>query len=169
MLSRAQSRVSLWKTRPTCALSSALSKNDKGEAARATPAPPSQRKMTRATRRHPPPAPASLHDTLFRTAERRWKSRAAPPPLSLAFDPDTILWSAPEAVYGQQRGVWRNEETGKEVECWKVELGELGSSGMGQSRWKGKEREHDEVRDYAVVIPSFPGTFFVFRERSELR
>lgn len=67
----------------------------------------------------------------------------------------------------KQRGVWMNREKGKEVECWKVELGELGSSGMGQSRWKGKEREHDG-RDYAIVIPSVPGTFPARLEVGEL-
>lgn len=97
---------------------------------------------------------APTNHTLFRTAERQWKSRAAPLDLSLAFSYSAIIWS-PAVVGEPQRGTWLNKATGVELVCVRLDVGELGSSGMGQSRWKGKEREGD----FAVVFPTLPGAY----------
>ncbi|GJN87211.1 hypothetical protein Rhopal_000156-T1 [Rhodotorula paludigena] len=109
----------------------------------------SRKKRTTASTR-----PTNL--TAFRQAERRWKDRARPVDLSLAFDPERLIWDA-EPVEGRLRGVCSLEPGAEEV-CWRVGLDELAPTGMGQSRWKGKERE--EEGDYAIVIPRVPGLVF---------
>ncbi|GAA5951116.1 hypothetical protein JCM8115_005059 [Rhodotorula mucilaginosa] len=95
----------------------------------------------------------------FRDEERRWKSRVSPPDLSLAFDVNNIVWDA-EPVDGRLRGVWTSG-TGQAEECWRVELHDLAETAMGQSRWKGKDRQ--EEGDYAIIVPRIPG--FVFFPR----
>ncbi|BGP38410.1 hypothetical protein JCM10450v2_002355 [Rhodotorula kratochvilovae] len=107
--------------------------------------------MSRKKRTSATTAPTNL--TAFRCAERLWKDRSRPVDLSLAFDPERIVWDA-EAVDGRIRGVWTGGDGAEEV-CWKVRMGDLAEAGMGQSRWKGKTRESDE--DYAIVIPRVPG------------
>ncbi|GAA5866539.1 hypothetical protein JCM3774_004007 [Rhodotorula dairenensis] len=95
----------------------------------------------------------------FRDEERRWKSRLAPPDLSLAFDAENIVWDT-EAVHGRVHGTWTSG-TGVVEVCWRVELHELAETAMGQSCWKGKDRQ--EEGDYAIVVPRIPG--FVFFPR----
>ncbi|GAA5975863.1 hypothetical protein JCM10908_005307 [Rhodotorula pacifica] len=95
----------------------------------------------------------------FRDEERRWKSRLSPPDLSLAFDADNIVWNA-EPVQDRLRGVWTSGN-GQAVECWRVELHQLAGTAMGQSRWKGKDRQREG--DYAIIVPRIPG--FVFFPR----
>lgn len=90
----------------------------------------------------------------FRDEERRWKSRVSPPDLSLAFDVNNIVWDA-EPVDGRLRGVWTSG-TGQAEECWRVELHDLAETAMGQSRWKGKDRQ--EEGDFAIIVPRIPGT-----------
>ncbi|GAA5876404.1 hypothetical protein JCM1840_006013 [Sporobolomyces johnsonii] len=91
--------------------------------------------------------------TAFRSAERFWKDRSTPLDLSLAFDPQNIVWDdAP--VDGPRRGVWTSGD-GSTEDCWKVSLSDLSETGMGQSRWKGKDKQTDG--DYAVVVPRVPG------------
>ena len=90
----------------------------------------------------------------FRDEERRWKSRVSPPDLSLAFDVNNIVWDA-EPVDGRLRGEWTSEN-GQVEQCWRVELHDLAETAMGQSRWKGKDRE--EEGDYAIIVPRIPGT-----------
>ncbi|BGO90279.1 hypothetical protein NBRC10512_004800 [Rhodotorula toruloides] len=93
----------------------------------------------------------------FRDAERYWKSRTSPPDLSLAFDPAQVRWDAEANADGRLRGVWTAGDGHEEV-CWRVELHELAETAMGQSRWKGKDREQEG--DYAIVIPRIPGLVF---------
>lgn len=90
----------------------------------------------------------------FRDEERRWKSRLSPPDLSLAFDADNVTWDM-DAVDGRLRGTWKSG-TGLIEECYRVELHELAETAMGQTRWKGKDRQ--EAGDYAIVVPRIPGT-----------
>lgn len=90
----------------------------------------------------------------FRDEERRWKSRVSPPDLSLAFDINNIAWDA-EPVDGRLRGVWTSGD-GQAEECWRAELHDLAETAMGQSRWKGKDRQ--EEGDYAIIVPRIPGT-----------
>ncbi|GAA5887327.1 hypothetical protein JCM6882_002493 [Rhodosporidiobolus microsporus] len=96
------------------------------------------------------PAP-TVHNP-FRAAERLWK-KTTPPPLDLALDPSRIVWDAAHTA-GRLRGTWTSAD-GTVVECWRVPLGDLADSGMGQSRWKGKAKE--EEGDFAVVVPRIPG------------
>ncbi|GAA5829253.1 hypothetical protein JCM11251_004983 [Rhodosporidiobolus azoricus] len=103
-------------------------------------------------RRKQQPEPSPTIHNPFRTAERLWK-KSNPPPLELAFDPSRIIWETIETD-GRLHGVWASGD-GSVVECWRVRLGDLAESGMGQSRWKGKEREGEG--DYAVVVPRIPG------------
>ncbi|GAA6000479.1 hypothetical protein JCM10207_008030 [Rhodosporidiobolus poonsookiae] len=95
---------------------------------------------------------APTNHTAFRQAERRWKDRTQLD-LSLAFDPTQIVWDDAEED-GRLRGTW-TAGNGTTEECWRVSLGDLAASGMGQSGWKGKEKEGEG--DYAVVVPRIPG------------
>ncbi|GAA5860069.1 hypothetical protein JCM8547_003082 [Rhodosporidiobolus lusitaniae] len=89
----------------------------------------------------------------FRTAERFYKKSDARTCLATAFDPSRIVWESPTED-GSVRGVWQGEGKSTE-ECWKVPLGDLAESGMGQSRWKGKEKEGEG--DWAIIVPRIPG------------
>ncbi|GAA6051661.1 hypothetical protein JCM3770_001217 [Rhodotorula araucariae] len=108
--------------------------------------------MSRKKRTSATTAPTNL--TAFRCAERVWKDRSRVD-LSLAFDAQRIEWDA-APVDGRTRGVWRSGNGTAEV-CWKVRMGDL-ADGMGQSKWKGKQRASDV--DYAIVIPRVPGLVF---------
>ncbi|KAI5476070.1 hypothetical protein MNV49_000442 [Pseudohyphozyma bogoriensis] len=109
------------------------------------------------SRNEPPPFVVRPGDTPFRTAERYWK-RATD--LSGAFDANRIVWDEDGAgTDGRTRGVWRSEKSGRQVVCWKVRLGDLGATGMGQSRWKGKAKEEEE--DYGIVVTAVPGLVFL--------
>ncbi|BGP54487.1 hypothetical protein JCM8202v2_002068 [Rhodotorula sphaerocarpa] len=92
----------------------------------------------------------------FRDEERRWKSRIAPPDLSLAFDADDIVWDEPTAHSAADepvRGTWTSG-TGHKEECYRIALDELVGTGfLGQTRWKGKQRA--EVGDYAIIPAGF--------------
>lgn len=96
----------------------------------------------------------------FRDEERRWKSRLAPPDLSLAFDADDIVWDEPTAHSAADepvRGTWTSV-SGRKDECYRIALDELVGTGfLGQTRWKGKQRA--EVGDYAIIVPRIPGEF----------
>ncbi|BGP30760.1 hypothetical protein JCM10296v2_002517 [Rhodotorula toruloides] len=111
--------------------------------------------MSRKKRASACTAPTNL--SAFRDAERYWKSRTSPPDLSLAFDPAQVRWDAQADADGKLRGVWRAGDAHEEV-CWRVELQDLAETAMGQSRWKGKEREQEG--DYAIIIPRIPGLVF---------
>lgn len=92
-------------------------------------------------------------DTPFRAAERFWK-RAQD--LSAAFDTNNIEWAERAGDDGRTRGTWRHAESGREVECWLVRLGDLSQSEMGQTRWKGKAREEDP-HDFGIIVSLIPG------------
>ncbi|GAA5983822.1 hypothetical protein JCM11641_005206 [Rhodosporidiobolus odoratus] len=102
-------------------------------------------------RKRPCATTAPTNITAFRTAERAWKSPSFD--LSLAFDASQIVWEV-QGEDGKTRGIWTAGD-GTTEECWKVSLGDLADSGMGQSRWKGKDKENE--RDYAVIVPRIPG------------
>lgn len=91
----------------------------------------------------------------FRDEERRWKSRLVAPDLSLAFDADNIAWDSLMTA-GRLRGIWTSG-SGATEECWRVDLDELAELGglLGQSRWKGKQRQGEN--DYAIIVPRIPG------------
>ncbi|KAK4702620.1 hypothetical protein P7C70_g3603, partial [Phenoliferia sp. Uapishka_3] len=106
----------------------------------------------------PPPTPGCS----FRDVERYWKTRrgTTPPNLAYALDPDAIIWSSSSSPGSPRRGIWTNTETREEVVCWKVQLEDMSSCGMGQTGWKGKEREGEaegDENDWGVVIPALPG------------
>lgn len=125
--------------------------------------------MTSSRRRRAPQQVDTSQDTPFRTAERYWKSRdrTSLDYSSRAFHAGAIEWDhATSRKDGKVRGVWRcsaeGNESGQTLECWRVELSELDGLllGLGQSRWKGKERATNAVtseQDYAIVVPAIPG------------
>lgn len=89
----------------------------------------------------------------FRTTERLFKDRRAPPRTELALDFQRFQWDSTE-VNGKLRGIWTSGN-GEKVLCYRVTLEGLGEVEMGQSRWKGKGKA--TAQDYAIVIPRIPG------------
>ncbi|KAM0788478.1 hypothetical protein ACM66B_001611 [Microbotryomycetes sp. NB124-2] len=105
-------------------------------------------------RRPTPARPVDTsHDTAFRTAERYWKNKRDERDWSRALTVDAIEWQTGKPGDEGVMGTWTHGET--VIECVKVKLDSLSAVGLGQTRWKGKAKAHQD--DFAILVPKIPG------------